>query len=363
MASLYKTNKKLNYKRDHYDSRDLKFKLHFMNYKNLPPSFSLKEIIDFDAYDQGSLGSCVANSLAASIYICMKKQHIDKLKEQGKIIPTPSPLSASFPPLPPPQEPSGKSKLIKIDGGEDEEAFLNNLVKSSDDEDDTIENRHENDQKKGVIVVEERGKEQQVVLLEKKEEEKAIMDEIKNFSVIHPSRLYIYYNGRLIDNSVEEDEGISNRIGCKSVQTYSVCTEELFPYDVKKYLEKPPDICYNQAKQYKNFKYYSLSQNLQSIRHAISSYFPIIFGMEIYESFFYHDVETTGFVPLPNTKEESYEGSHCVTMIAYDDSKKVVTCLNSWGKAHGDNGYFYLPYSYVTNKKLCNDFWAIKMFS
>jgi C1A family cysteine protease len=33
---------------------------------------------------------------------------------------------------------------------------------------------------------------------------------------------------------------------------------------------------------------------------------------------------------------------------------------NSWGTNWGQKGYFYLPYSYVTNPDLSFDFWCIK---
>ncbi|MDA7573761.1 hypothetical protein N8751_00605 [bacterium] len=33
---------------------------------------------------------------------------------------------------------------------------------------------------------------------------------------------------------------------------------------------------------------------------------------------------------------------------------------NSWGVNWGDQGYFYMPYKYMTNKNLCSDFWVVK---
>jgi C1A family cysteine protease len=33
---------------------------------------------------------------------------------------------------------------------------------------------------------------------------------------------------------------------------------------------------------------------------------------------------------------------------------------NSWGEKWGDNGYFYMPYEYVSDSSLCDEFYALK---
>ena len=56
--------------------------------------------------------------------------------------------------------------------------------------------------------------------------------------------------------------------------------------------------------------------------------------------------------------------SHAVTLVGFDDNYKrngQEGCLifkNSWGSEWGDNGYGYLPYSFVLHKK-CYDMWTI----
>jgi C1A family cysteine protease len=44
--------------------------------------------------------------------------------------------------------------------------------------------------------------------------------------------------------------------------------------------------------------------------------------------------------------------------VGYDNATGLFRIRNSWGAGEGDNGYFYMPYSYLTGG-LANDFWVI----
>jgi C1A family cysteine protease len=56
---------------------------------------------------------------------------------------------------------------------------------------------------------------------------------------------------------------------------------------------------------------------------------------------------------------DQVEGGHAIACVGYDDFKKVFIIRNSWGTNVGDKGYYYMPYSYLTDPNLCDDFWAI----
>jgi C1A family cysteine protease len=50
---------------------------------------------------------------------------------------------------------------------------------------------------------------------------------------------------------------------------------------------------------------------------------------------------------------------HAVLAIGYDLEKEHLIIRNSWSKVWGDNGYYYMPFSYITSG-YCSDFWVIK---
>ena len=61
------------------------------------------------------------------------------------------------------------------------------------------------------------------------------------------SRLFIYYNERAMEGSINEDAGAAIRDGVKSLVNLGVCTEKKWPYIISKFTAKPPVDCYREA--------------------------------------------------------------------------------------------------------------------
>jgi C1A family cysteine protease len=83
-----------------------------------------------------------------------------------------------------------------------------------------------------------------------------------------------------------------------------------------------------------------------------------VFGFTVYQSFEGDVVAKTGVLPMP-AKNESVIGGHAVMAVGYDDAKSAFIVRNSWGNAWGLKGYFYMPYDYITDTNLADDFWTI----
>lgn len=173
-----------------------------------------------------------------------------------------------------------------------------------------------------------------------------------------PSRLFIYFNERVMENTVKSDAGAVIRDGIKSVNVQGVCKETTWPYIEKKFATKPTDECYKEALNYQALVYSAVGQDPNSVKACLANGDPIVFGMSIYESFESQDVADTGIVPMPNNQEQCL-GGHAVVACGYDDDKKQIIVRNSWGKDWGDGGYFFLPYEYFFSQ-LTSDFWSIK---
>ena len=178
------------------------------------------------------------------------------------------------------------------------------------------------------------------------------------------SRLFVYYNERVMEGTVSEDAGANIRDGIKSVAAQGVCPESEWPYVIKRFATKPPKQCYTDAKRFRAILYRSVTQSLVTIKSALASGRGLVLGISVYESFESDAVAKSGIVPLP-VQSEQMLGGHCVRLVGYTDAglkdipKGYFIGANSWGTGWGLAGYFAIPYAYVTNPQLARDLWTI----
>jgi C1A family cysteine protease len=177
--------------------------------------------------------------------------------------------------------------------------------------------------------------------------------------VFAPSRLFIYYNERVIEHTVDEDAGAMIRDGIKSVSKDGAPHESLWPYVISKFKTKPSAAAYKDGKKHTAVLYQRLTQSLEQFKACLASGYPFVFGFSVYESFESDAVAKNGKVPLPKPKEKQL-GGHAVLAVGYDDAQKRFIVRNSWGTGWGLKGYFTIPYDYLTNPDLADDFWTIK---
>jgi C1A family cysteine protease len=50
-----------------------------------------------------------------------------------------------------------------------------------------------------------------------------------------------------------------------------------------------------------------------------------------------------------------------VLAVGYDDASQRFIIRNSWGPGWGQKGYFTMPYAYITESNLADDFWTIRL--
>lgn len=181
-----------------------------------------------------------------------------------------------------------------------------------------------------------------------------------------PSRLYVYAKERMMDYPGQPltDSGSDAALGLSWVAKTGVCSEGLWPYNVQKVNTVPPSSCDVDAKNHKITGIFDLSQRKGSksiskqIEIALDSSLPVLLAFSVYESFFSADVARTGIVPMPNQRTEELNGGHEVLIVGYKPLVKQFIVANSWASTWGDNGFFYLPYSFVEDPNLCFEFLA-----
>ena len=187
------------------------------------------------------------------------------------------------------------------------------------------------------------------------------------------SRLFLYKVTRdLIGETGDTGAELRNTIG--AMVTIGIPPEKYYPYDISKYDEEPPSLCYALAENYKAVKYVRLDELniskqtlLYNIKVNIAAGIPSMFGFTVYSSI--SQAGSTGKIPFPDPGE-TVEGGHAIVAIGYDDNliitnenskrstKGAFIIRNSWGTNWGDKGYGYFPYQYVL-QEVAMDWWTL----
>lgn len=170
---------------------------------------------------------------------------------------------------------------------------------------------------------------------------------------VNLSSLFVYYNGRLIENNIDYDTGASLRDILKGMNHYGVCKDSLWPYDIDKFNVKPSQESYDDAinrlvKEYHRIYHYNIVVN------AINEANPIIIGLDIFSDFIKLNKEHPT-VPMP--QDTLYLGAHSMVLIGYDLRNEVYLAKNSFGTDWGDNGYCYIPFEYAD--EYIFEYWVI----
>lgn len=174
-----------------------------------------------------------------------------------------------------------------------------------------------------------------------------------------PSRLFIYYNERVLINTILSDSGAFIRDGIKTMNSEGVCNEKDWPYIIPQFTTKPPTALYKKAETNQVISYMRLNNaNLNQLQSCLAEGFPFVFGFTVFESF--QSIGKNGIMTMPKPNEKRL-GGHAVMAVGYDDAMKAFVIRNSWSKAWGDQGYFYMPYAYITDMNRADDFWTIRL--
>jgi C1A family cysteine protease len=178
-----------------------------------------------------------------------------------------------------------------------------------------------------------------------------------------PSRLFIYYNERQTEGTIEYDAGASLSDGIQVLTTEGVCSETLWPYDVKKFTVKPNVNAYKEATSHQVIASRRVPINVNGFKTILNMGYPIVFGFTVFSYMETPQMAMTGVLKMPDPNETPL-GGHAVVCVGYSDTMTSVDkseisyfkVRNSWGPKWGQQGYFWIPYRYID---LFSDAWVI----
>lgn len=178
------------------------------------------------------------------------------------------------------------------------------------------------------------------------------------------SPLFTYYATRKLKNATAQNTGAQCRDALKSVVKDGVTKEEVWPYDVSKFAEPPPDNAWTDAEKHQALVYYAVEQTRENILGCLAEGYPFTFGMKLYQSFFDSQckVLVQNYVPMPDTVNEEFLGGHCMLAVGYSkyNNQTYILVKNSWGPFVGLDGYHNIPIEYFLNPGLSMDFWTVR---
>lgn len=173
---------------------------------------------------------------------------------------------------------------------------------------------------------------------------------------LSPSRLQLYYNGRIPLGTTGVDSGAMIRDVIKGAAQFGAADEKYWPYTESRLLKPPNKRAIQYGKRRVVTEYLRVDQTEEAIIMALASQHLITFGFMVYDSFMSRETARTGVARMPQPGERA-QGGHAVVLCGYERAARIFHVRNSWGTDWGMNGYFTMPMEYVLNNRLSDDFW------
>jgi C1A family cysteine protease len=186
---------------------------------------------------------------------------------------------------------------------------------------------------------------------------------------VTPSRLFVYYNERVIEGTVDQDSGAQIRDGIKVVHRLGAPPETDWPYDIAKFADKPSQQAFDDAVKHEalTYKRVLLRGPGAPVRTALAAGYPVVFGFSVpayFEPGGGNWDPTREPLPVPGPSDRII-GGHCVVLSGYDFTSTrfpgpAFQVENSWGTDWGMGGRFWMDAAWFKpHAGLVRDLWVI----
>lgn len=189
------------------------------------------------------------------------------------------------------------------------------------------------------------------------------LENLESEKFVPLSQLFVYNSERQNEKDFNTDGGAIIADGVAIVCSTGICEESYLPFAESNLYVHPDQAALDNAKLHKGVQGHSVSLVESNILHSLASNLPVIIGLTLYESFESDQVANTGIVPMPDVQSEQMLGGHAIAIYGADRTKRLYLIKNSWSTSWGDKGYCWVPFEYVQNPLLGNDYWAISKIS
>lgn len=168
------------------------------------------------------------------------------------------------------------------------------------------------------------------------------------------SPLFNYYNARYLSGKdTNVDNGITIKSGYQALERYGTCDNNFYiNYSLINTIPDSIDYLKSELLPYKAKR---LNNIIQEVIYALNLCSPVVFGMELYESF----NDTKEYYVKPDILNDKYKGHHALTLIGYDLEEKYFLIMNSWGDKWGINGCCKITFNDFNNHMI-NDLWCLE---
>jgi C1A family cysteine protease len=170
------------------------------------------------------------------------------------------------------------------------------------------------------------------------------------------SEAFLYYNARKKASTENIDEGSRYDYAVESLVESGICEESLMPYNPDDYTTPPSREAFDNALTRRVRKAVNVKREINDLKSALEDGYPVAISAVLYDSF---GQGHKGIVSLPTQNEmesvqneENKNRYHAMVICGYSDENRLFIVRNSWGTDFGDDGYCYMPYSYITDANL-----------
>ncbi|AGX44551.1 C1 family peptidase [Clostridium saccharobutylicum] len=161
------------------------------------------------------------------------------------------------------------------------------------------------------------------------------------------SPAYIYSQIHLTDDPDGGGADFSDAFNLLKTQGCTTLAD--MPYDGSEYAWEitPTDEQIANAAKYKTKSWGQLPDgNYNAIKAQLANGNPVVIGIPVYPDF--DNLNASN--PIYDKVYGENRGGHALCVVGYDDSKKAVKIINSWGTNWGINGYGWISYNLIQSQ-------------